>query len=160
VFVLFRAITYAALFIGLVLIYVPMRLLSWSGVVRPTSIEIQQVAGMVIGTAGAMVALWCILTFASIGRGTPAPFDPPRRLVIQGPYRFVRNPMYIGAGLALAGAALFYGSLPLLAYTGVFLLMAHLFVVWYEEPTLQHTFGKEYESYCGRVRRWWPRVGK
>src|SRR6267142_5038675 len=101
-FVLVRTITYSALFIGLLLVYLPARLLSWSGIVRPAAIEAQQVAGMVIGAAGAAVALWCILTFASIGRGTPAPFDPPRRLVIQGPYRFVRNPMYIGARLALA----------------------------------------------------------
>jgi len=157
-FVVVRAVTYAALFIGLVLIYVPARLLSWSGIVRPAAIEVQQVAGMVIGAAGAAVALWCIFTFASIGRGTPAPFDPPRRLVIQGPYRFVRNPMYIGAGLALAGAALFYESLPLLGYAGLFFLATHLFVVWYEEPTLRRTFGQEYEAYCRQVRRWWPSV--
>jgi len=155
-FVLVRAVTYAVLFIGLVLIYVPARLLAWSGIVRPATIEIQQVAGMVIGAAGAVVALWCIFTFASIGRGTPAPFDPPRRLVIQGPYRFVRNPMYIGAGLALASAALFYESLPLLGYTGLIFLAAHLFVVWYEEPTLRQTFGQGYEAYCRQVRRWWP----
>lgn len=152
-FVLVRAVTYAALFIGLVLIYVPARLLSWSGIVRPAAIEVQQVAGMVIGAAGAAVALWCIFTFAAIGRGTPAPFDPPRRLVIQGPYRFVRNPMYIGAGLALASAALFYESLSLLGYAGLFFLATHLFVVWYEEPTLRRTFGQEYEAYCGQVRR-------
>lgn len=157
-FVLVRAVTYAALFIGFVLIYVPARLLSWSGIVSPAAIEVPQVAGMVIGAAGATVALWCIFTFASIGRGTPAPFDPPRRLVIQGPYRFVRNPMYIGAGLALASAALFYESLPLLGYAGAFLVVTHLFVVWYEEPTLRRTFGQEYEAYCRHVRRWWPRV--
>ena len=157
-FVLVRAITYAALFIGLVLIYVPASLLSWSGIVSPAEIGVQQVAGMVIGAAGAVVALWCIFTFASIGRGTPAPFDPPRRLVIQGPYRFVRNPMYIGAGLALASAALFYESLPLLGYTGLFFLATHLFVVWYEEPTLRRTFGQEYEAYCRQIRRWWPSV--
>ncbi len=156
--VLFRAVTYATLFIGLVLIYVPARLLSWSGIVRPAAIEVQQVAGMVIGAAGAAIALWCIFTFAFIGRGTPAPFDPPRRLVIQGPYRFVRNPMYIGAGLALAGAALFYESWPLLGYAGLFFLATHVFVVWYEEPTLQRTFGPDYEAYCRRVRRWWPSV--
>jgi len=98
-FVLVRTLTYAALFIGLVLIYAPARVLSWSGIVRPAAIELPQVAGMVIGAVGAAVALWCIFTFAFIGRGTPAPFDPPRRLVIRGPYRFVRNPMYIGAGL-------------------------------------------------------------
>ncbi len=157
-FVLVRAVTYAALFIGLVLIYVPARLLSWSGIVRPAAIEVQQVAGMVIGAAGAAVALWCIFTFASVGRGTPAPFDPPRRLVIQGPYRFVRNPMYIGAGLALVGAALFYESLPLLGYAGLFFLATHLFVVGYEEPALRRTFGQDYEAYCRQVRRWWPSV--
>ena len=157
-FVLVRAVTYSALFIGLVLIYAPARLLSWSGLVRPAAIEVQQVAGMVIGAAGAAVALWYIFTFASIGRGTPAPFDPPRRLVIQGPYRFVRNPMYIGAGLALGSAALFYESLPLLGYTGLFFLATHVFVVWYEEPTLRQTFGQEYEAYCRQVRRWWPSV--
>lgn len=157
-FVLVRAATYAALFIGLVLIYVPANLLSWSGIVRPAVIEVQQVAGMVIGAGGAAVALWCVFAFASIGRGTPAPFDPPRRLVIQGPYRFVRNPMYVGAGLALASAALFYESLPLLGYTVLFFLATHLFVVWYEEPTLRRTFGQEYEAYCRQVRRWWPSV--
>lgn len=157
-FILVRAITYAALFIGLLLIYLPARLLSWSGIARPVAIEMQQVAGMVIGAAGAAVALWCIFTFAIAGRGTPAPFDPPRRLVIEGPYRFVRNPMYIGAGLALAGAALFYESWPLLSYAGLFLLATHLFVVLYEEPALRGTFGQEYGAYCGRVRRWWPRV--
>lgn len=157
-FVLARAITYSALFIGLLLIYVPANLLSWSGIVRPPDLGAQQVAGMVLGAAGAVVALWCIFTFASAGRGTPAPFDPPRRLVVQGPYRFVRNPMYIGAGLALAGAALCYESLPLLGYAGAFLLAMHLLVVLYEEPTLQRTFGHDYEAYRGRVRRWWPSV--
>jgi len=66
--------------------------------------------------------------------------------------------MYIGAGLALASAALFYESLPLLGYTGFFFLITHLFVVLYEEPTLRRTFGQEYEAYCRQVRRWWPSV--
>jgi protein-S-isoprenylcysteine O-methyltransferase Ste14 len=157
-FILVRTITYAALFIGLLLVYLPARLLSWSGMVRPTTFEMPQVAGIVIGAAGAAVALWCIFTFAFIGRGTPAPFDPPRRLVIRGPYRFVRNPMYIGAGLALAGAALYYESWPMLVYAALFLLVTHIFVVSYEEPTLRRTFEQEYEEYCRRVRRWWPRV--
>ena len=157
-FVFVRAVTYSALFIGLLLVYLPDRLLSWSGIIRPAAIGVQQVAGMVIGAVGATVALWCIFTFATIGRGTPAPFDPPRRLVIRGPYRFVRNPMYLGAGLALASAALFYESLPLLGYAGVFLLATHLIVVWYEEPTLRQTFGQEYEAYCRQVRRWRPSV--
>ena len=155
-FLLVRTVTYASLFIGLVLIYLPARLLSRSGIVPPVTIEARQVAGMVIGGTGAAVALWCIFTFAATGRGTPAPFDPPRRLVMKGPYRFARNPMYIGAGLALAGAALFYGSLPLLSYAALFYVATHFFVVWYEEPTLRRSFGQEYETYCREVRRWWP----
>jgi protein-S-isoprenylcysteine O-methyltransferase Ste14 len=65
--------------------------------------------------------------------------------------------MYIGAALALTGAALFYQSVPLLAYAVVFLVIAHLFVIAYEEPTLRRTFDGDYEAYCGRVGRWWPR---
>ena len=156
--VLARTITYAALFIGFLLVFVPARLLTWSGITRPPAIGLPQIVGMVMAAAGAALALWCILTFAVVGRGTPAPFDPPRRLVVGGPYRTVRNPMYIGAGLALAGAALFYQSRALLTYAAAFLLITHLFVTWYEEPTLQRTFGEDYETYRSSVRRWWPRL--
>jgi protein-S-isoprenylcysteine O-methyltransferase Ste14 len=155
--VLARAITYAALFIGLVLVFLPMRLISWSGVSQPEHIGGFQAAGMVVVATGAGAILWCILSFAMLGKGTPAPFDPPRRLVVRGPYKFVRNPMYIGAGLALAGAALFYQSRALAGYAALFLLLMHAFVVWYEEPTLRSTFGAQYESYCKRTGRWWPR---
>jgi protein-S-isoprenylcysteine O-methyltransferase Ste14 len=142
----------------MLLIYVPTRLLAWSGIVRPAAIEVPQVTGMIVGTTGAAIALWCIFTFTFIGKGTPAPFDPPRRLVTQGPYRFVRNPMYLGAGIALAGAGIFYESLFLLGYAVVFLLVCHLFVIGYEEPTLRSTFGIEYEMYCRKVKRWWPAI--
>jgi len=103
-FLLIRAITYASLFIGFLLVFLPARVLSWSGIVRPVSIGAAQVAGMVVGASGAALTLWCIATFIVIGRGTPAPFDPPRRLVVVGPYGLVRNPTYIGATLALAGS--------------------------------------------------------
>jgi protein-S-isoprenylcysteine O-methyltransferase Ste14 len=153
-FVIFRAIVYATLFIGLFLVYLPGRLLARAGLVRPEVIGLPQIGGMIIGAIGAAIALWCIFTFAFIGKGTPAPFDPPRRLVIRGPYRFVRNPMYIGAALALAGAALFYQSWALVIYIALFLFLTHLFVVGYEEPTLRQKFGAEYEAYCRRVGRW------
>ena len=153
-FVLARTVTYAALFIAFVLLYLPDRILSRTGIVRPATIAAPQVGAMVIGAVGAALALWCIFTFATIGKGTPAPFDPPRRLVIRGPYRFVRNPMYIGAALALASAALFYKSLPLLGYAAFFFLATHAFVVLYEEPTLRRTFGQDYEAYCRQVSRW------
>src|SRR4029077_1955009 len=156
-FVLVRAITYATVFIGFVLVYLPGRFLSWSGIAEPTTTGPPQVAGMIMVTIGTVIALWCVLMFVFIGKGTPAPFDPPRKLVIRGPYRFVRNPMYIGAGMTLAGAALYYQSLSILIYTALFFLITHLFVVFYEEPTLRRTFGDEYEAYFQRVRRWIPR---
>jgi len=156
-FVLARAVTYSALFIGFLLIFLPARILSSTGITRPSAFGAPQVAGMVLGACGAALALACIFTFVFAGRGTPAPFDPPRRLVVRGPYGVVRNPMYLGAGLALMGAALVYQSIPLLGYAGAFLLITHVFVVLYEEPTLRQTFESEYESYCRRVGRWWPK---
>src|SRR5438876_3570040 len=156
-FVLVRAVTYAALFIGFVLVYLPARFLSWSGIVAPATTGAPQVAGMIMVTIGTTLALWCVFTFVFIGKGTPAPFDPPKKLVIRGPYRFVRNPMYIGAEMTLAGAALFYQSLSILISSCLLFLITHLFVVLYEEPTLRRTFGDEYEAYCSRVRRWLPR---
>jgi protein-S-isoprenylcysteine O-methyltransferase Ste14 len=156
-FVLIRAATYATLFIGLVLVFLPSRVLSAAGIAQPEAVGMPQVGGMLVGATGAVVVLACVLAFAFVGRGTPAPFDPPRRLVVRGPYRHVRNPMYIGAGLALAGAALYYQSFELLGYTAVFFALTHLFVVFYEEPTLKQSFGAEYAAYCQTVRRWWPR---
>jgi protein-S-isoprenylcysteine O-methyltransferase Ste14 len=155
-FVLARALTYATLFVGLVLVLLPARVLRASGVVAPPELGPPQLAGLALAIAGGAVALWCVLTFATLGRGTPAPFDPPRRLVVRGPYRFVRNPMYLGAGTALGGAALYCRSLPLLGYLAVFLVAAHLFVIGYEEPTLAGKFGADYRAYRAAVRRWLP----
>jgi len=147
---LVRSLVYATLFISLVLVFVPARLLEWSGVTRPAEFGAALLAGNVLVAAGATLVLMCILTFAFKGRGTPALFDPPRKLVVRGPYRLVRNPMYIGAGVALLGAALRYRSAALLAYAAIFLVAMHLFVVGYEEPTLRRTFGADYEEYCRR----------
>jgi len=155
-FVFIRAVTYATFFIGLVLVFLPAQLLP-PEFARPETIGVPQVVGTVVAAGGGVIALWCILSFAVVGRGTPAPFDPPRHLVVSGPYALVRNPMYIGAGLALGGASLFYQSFALLGYAAAFLLVTHLFVVVYEEPTLRRTFGTVYESYCRQVGRWWPR---
>lgn len=158
-FVLVRAVVYASLFIGTLLVFVPARLLAWSGIAAPSRFGAGQGLGALLTCAGGMLALSCVLAFALVGRGTPAPFDPPRRLVAWGPYRWVRNPMYVGAGTAVSGAALYYHSLPLFAYAVAFLLAMHGFVVWYEEPALRRMFGREYEEYCRRVGRWWPRAG-
>lgn len=155
-FVLMRALTYAAVFVGLFLVFMPASILSRTGVTMPESPGVPQVAGMFIAAAGAILVVWCVLGFALIGRGTPAPFDPPRRLVARGPYRFMRNPMYLGAALVLGGAALYFTSLALLGFTALFVLGAHLFAVKYEEPRLRRKFGDEYREYSSRVHRWRP----
>jgi protein-S-isoprenylcysteine O-methyltransferase Ste14 len=151
-----RALVYAVVFVGVLLVYLPARVLARTGIHRAAGFGAAQIAGAIMCALGAALALWCVGTFIRIGKGTPAPFDAPRRLVISGPYRFLRNPMYLGAGLALAGAALFYRSAWLLAYATAFLLVFHLFVLLYEEPTLGRKFGADYEQYRRRVRRWWP----
>ena len=155
--VFIRAVTYATVFIGFWLVFLPARVVSWSGMPSIAVIGLWQIFGMILAAVGGAIALWCIFTFVFVGKGTPAPFDSPRRLVVRGPYRIVRNPMYVGAALVLAGAALYYKSLPLLAYAILFVLAMHLFVLLYEEPTLRRTFGDDYEVYCGRVGRWLPK---
>lgn len=156
-FALFRTLLFVTIFMGFTLVYLPARVLSASGIVRPAAIGGVQILGLVVAVLGTVLLLWCVLDFAVIGKGTPAPFDPPRSLITQGPYRFVRNPMYIGAATLLGGAAIFYQSRPLLMYEFGFLLICHLFVVIYEEPALTRKFGQDYEMYRQHVKRWWPR---
>ncbi|MFI5109718.1 MAG: methyltransferase family protein [Terriglobales bacterium] len=156
-FVLIRAVVYASLFIGFLLVFLPARILAGSGITAPTRLGPLEILGMLVTAAGAVLAISCILVFAFRGRGTPAPFDPPRRLVVDGPYRLLRNPMYAGAAAALLGGALYYRSSALAGYALAFLAVVELFVRLYEEPMLRKTFGAEYQEYCRRVGRWWPR---
>ncbi|HMG17863.1 MAG TPA: methyltransferase, partial [Gemmatimonadales bacterium] len=138
---LVRATVYATLFISVFLVFIPEQILIATGITRPTEIGALHSVGLVLVVLGGALAIWCILTFALVGKGTPAPFDPPRKLVAAGPYRWVRNPMYIGAATALAGAALFYQSAALVAFAAGFVVAAHMFVVLFEEPTLERNFG-------------------
>jgi protein-S-isoprenylcysteine O-methyltransferase Ste14 len=115
---------------------------------------------LVVIAAGAGLYLWCVWQFAVVGRGTPGPWDSPRRVVATGPYRWVRNPIYVGALLVVAGEAWLFRSLPLLAYSGAMALIFHLFVVGYEEPTLRRRFGHSYCEYRGAVPRWLPRIAR
>lgn len=155
-FVLIRALTYSSLFIALLLVFLPAQLLTRYGIPSPARFGWPQIVGGGLSVLGAAMAIGCILTFVVVGRGTPAPFDPPRKLVVRGPYAILRNPMYVGAGLALIGAASFYESLVLAAYAAAFLVAMHLLVILYEEPVLRRTFGADYAAYCQRVGRWWP----
>lgn len=113
--------------------------------------------GIVVLAVGGVLALTCGLFFAIEGRGTPAPFDPPREVVAIGPYRYVRNPMYLGALLVLAGFGLIERSLSVLLLTIAVAVLAHLFVVVVEEPRLEWRFGDGYLRYKRSVNRWLPR---
>ena len=105
---------------------------------------------------GAVTYLWCAWDFTFTGRGTPAPIDPPKELVVKGLYRYVRNPMYVGITLILLGEAVLFESAVLFLYAGLLLVWFQLFIVYYEEPTLRRLFGASYESYCKSVSRWIP----
>lgn len=109
---------------------------------------------------GFSVALRCVSDFARTGHGSPAPFAPPQRLVVVGLYRYVRNPIYVGGAAGWVGLWIVFGHVSLrgVGVAVVAVLCVHLFVVFYEEPTLRKKFGAEYEEYCRKVRRWWPRV--
>jgi protein-S-isoprenylcysteine O-methyltransferase Ste14 len=157
IFVLARTLLWSTLFVGVVLWVLPASVLAAAGIRGPASFGAWQVVGLALGLPGLALTLASVVAVAFAGRGTPAPFDPPRRLVVLGPYRAVRNPMYLGAGLYLAGFALFYRSTGAAVYALAFLAVMHTFVVLYEEPTLRRTFGRDYETYCERVGRWWPR---
>jgi len=116
--------------------------------------------GWIVVAIGAAIGLPCVWQFAWRGLGTPAPFDPPRRLVISGPYRFVRNPMYLGMGTALLGEGIVFPKITTLMLTMVIVLAVAVsaFIMLYEEPTLRRLFDGDYENYCRNVRRWIPRL--
>jgi len=119
----------------------------------------QRWAAFAIIAAGIAISLHTAFWgFALIGGGTPAPIDPPKRLVVTGLHRLVRNPMYIGVLLVIGGQAWLFRSLPTTIYLACFGIAAHLFVVFYEEPTLRRQFGEEYEQYCASVPRWIPKI--
>jgi protein-S-isoprenylcysteine O-methyltransferase Ste14 len=109
---------------------------------------------------GGLVLLWSFWNFLSEGHGTPAPIDPPRQLVLKGFYQYVRNPMYVSVIFILIGHFLWSGYWFILAYAGLAFLVTHLFVLFYEEPTLKRKFGASYEDYIKRVPRWIPRLTK
>jgi protein-S-isoprenylcysteine O-methyltransferase Ste14 len=97
------------------------------------------------------------VVFAVVDGGTPGPWDPPRRFVAVGPYRWVRNPIYLAALLIVLGEAWLFGSAALLLYAGVAAVAFHLLVISYEEPTLRAQFGEQYETYRSTISRWIPR---
>jgi protein-S-isoprenylcysteine O-methyltransferase Ste14 len=115
------------------------------------------VAGVALIAVALPVFVAFNLRFVREGHGTPAPVAPPQRLVVGGPFRWVRNPGYLGVMGLVVGEGLLYGSPRVLVWAALLWAAFHAFVLLYEEPALRGTFGREYDEYCRRVPRWIPR---
>lgn len=138
---------------GVVAIAVPVVWLIRTGrteIVRPWSVTL-----LAAGFAG---LLWCVRDFYVAGRGTLAPWSPPRRLVAVGLYRFSRNPMYVAVLAVLAGWGLAFGSDGHLVYATIVAAAFHLRILLHEEPWLARSFPEEWEAYRRRVPRWLVRL--
>ena|SRR5215831_17909052 len=143
---------------GFVAGVVPFWLNHWRFQPALLGLNFLRLIGAALILLGGAIVLDSFGRFAFQGGGTPAPLLPTKHLVVTGLYRYVRNPMYVGVAAAILGQGLLFGDKNTLAYGGLIWLAFHLFVVFYEEPTLRATFGKDYETFCGNVRRWVPRV--
>jgi protein-S-isoprenylcysteine O-methyltransferase Ste14 len=140
---------------GTVAILIP----SWlvGGFRRPPADVLSWIGGIAF-LIGAAIYFRCAWEFAVRGLGTPAPIAPTKFLVTTALHRYVRNPMYLGVALAILGEAALFRSLRVAAYAALMLLTAHMFVVLYEEPTLERQFGESYTEYRTNVPRWLPRL--
>lgn len=154
---LLRSIFFTFFLPGTAIGLIPYWLISSRGTgVLPTNPALRYL-GLSLIVIGSTALLGCIWEFFSKGKGTLAPVDPPRHLVVQGLYRYVRNPMYVAVITTLIGESLLFASLPVLIEAGAFIVLAHLFVTLYEEPALRIQFGESYERYTQTVGRWIPR---
>jgi protein-S-isoprenylcysteine O-methyltransferase Ste14 len=153
-----RLAIFTALYPGTVTGLIPVLILIGTGNPAP---HISGVGGLglVFILAGVGVYGWCAWDFATRGLGTPAPYDPPRRLVTSGLYRFTRNPMYVGILTLLAGEAMLWRSLPIAIYALAIFVAFHLRVLRYEEPVLQRQFGCDFDEYVRSVPRWLLTIG-
>ena len=113
--------------------------------------------GAVLVVTGLALVTWTVALFAGVGRGTLAPWDPTSKLIVRGPYRYVRNPMITGVATMLAGEALFFRSWGIAIETAVFVVVNAVYFPLVEEPGLRRRFGPEYDEYRARVPRWVPR---
>ena len=109
---------------------------------------------IVLFAIGGSIYGWCVFDFASFGRGTPAPIEPPKKLVTRGLYRYSRNPMYVGVLTVIFAWAVLYRSRGVAVYALVVAVCFYSFVVFFEEPFLRRRFGADYEHYCREVPRW------
>jgi protein-S-isoprenylcysteine O-methyltransferase Ste14 len=131
--------------------------LQWHGVLLTHT---GRAVGSLIFVAGLLLFSWCVILFAHVGKGTLAPWDPTRRLVAVGPYRYIRNPMISAVATMLVGEAFFFGSAALAGWSGLFVAVNHVYFLVSEEPALERRFGSAYVDYKHHVPRWLPRIGK
>ncbi len=150
---LFKNLLFTVLVPGTVAVYVP---LLTAGSRSPASGTLF-VIGLALLVVGAATYAWCVWDFATFGRGTPAPIDAPKKLVVRGLYRYTRNPMYVGVLTVIMGWAALFRSAKLALYALVVGTCFHLFIVLYEERHLLAEFGTQYEAYRSQVPRWLPR---
>jgi protein-S-isoprenylcysteine O-methyltransferase Ste14 len=148
-----RNVLFTLLVPGLGAVIGPWLVLSGGGLLPTPSSWYPAVAVV----AGLALYLDCVWAFATVGRGTPGPWDAPRRVVTVGPYRWVRNPIYLAALLVVSGEAWLFRSATLLVYVAAMAACFHVFVIGYEEPALRRTFGDDYRQYVATVPRWLPR---
>lgn len=141
---------------GLFTFYLPYRLALLGD--RLFDLGIFRYVAFPLWIIGSLVIIWCSVDIIRRGRGTPAHFDPPKTLIIQGLYRYVRNPVYLGALLVQVGYILWFGSGILISYFVFFVLAYHILIVFVEEPILRNTFGAAYDEYNKNVPRWIPRL--
>lgn len=139
---------------GVVTVLVPLLILRSSGA---NVTLLSALPGTVLIAPGFVLWVWTVRLFARIGKGTLAPWDPPRKLVVEGPYRHVRNPMISAVLAVLAGEAVFFASLPLLVWFALFFAATYAVFQLFEEPELERRFGDEYREYKRNVPRWLPR---
>jgi protein-S-isoprenylcysteine O-methyltransferase Ste14 len=151
-----RTALFTLLVPGTVLVLVPAALLA-TGLGPSLNLGPVRWVGLLPLTLGLAVILVCFVEFVRRGRGTPAPYDPPRELVVAGLYRYVRNPQYVGVLLVVVGEALVAESPLLLGYAAFLASAYHLFVRYHEEPTLGRLFGESYSRYRAAVPRWLPK---
>ena len=152
-----RSVFFTILQPGTVTVLIPYWLISSrSDGVLPSHQPLRYL-GLPLIAIGAATLLWCIWDFFASGRGTISPIDPPKHLVVRGLYRYVRNPMYVAVVIVLLGEAIFFMSQAVLIEAAIFFVLANLFVMLYEEPTLRRKFGDSYENYTQTVGRWIPK---
>lgn len=141
---------------GTVAGYIPYRIIRGQRHSFSVSWDVLQFSAVFLMLIGAAIYFWCLWDFAVTGRGTPAPIDAPKRLVVKGLYRYVRNPMYIGVLFVILSWAGLYHSHGVLLYALLMCVIFHGVVILIEEPILRRQFDESYKIYCKEVRRWVP----